>query len=339
MDYFFWEFNQKCNENGIGVDWFFPNYSNHGSYPELTIYSDESKSIENNFLHFVKNNNSDYTHVITHFVELCTPFFAEVKKFSHAKMIAVDHNPRPLNGYSFKKKINKRLKGILFSKYIDLFVGVSNYTINAILKDFGTHLKSKTITIYNGVIIDAILVQEKRNIAKPTFLVASHIRESKGIQDLIAAVNLLPSQIKSEIQIDIYGEGPYQRYLTEMIQRFQLESCFTFMGSSSELKSTYYKYDYLIHPSYEETFCYTVVEALAANIKVITTYEGGNVLGIIEHLENGFLFEAKKINQLSDLIKQVWDANLKIDKETRPFIENSFSLKKMVEKYLELVRE
>lgn len=164
MDYFFWDFDKKCKENNIQIDWFFPNQSNHGHYSELSINSSQTNNVEHYFLSFCSKNKPEYTHIITHFVELCTPFFFKVKKVSKAKIIAVDHNPRPLNGYSFKKRINKRLKGILFSRYIDLFVGVSNYTENEILKDFGSHLKLKTITVYNGVILDAIVTREKEQL-------------------------------------------------------------------------------------------------------------------------------------------------------------------------------
>lgn len=104
MDYFFWNFDEKCKKNGIEVDWFFPNKSNHGGYTNLTIYSNETESVENNFLTLYEKKNEDYSQIITHFVEMCTPFFYKVKKISNAEVIAVDHNPRPLNGYPIKKR-------------------------------------------------------------------------------------------------------------------------------------------------------------------------------------------------------------------------------------------
>lgn len=337
MDHFFWQFDKKCKENNIHVDWFFPNYSNHGSYPDLTIHSSETENAENNFLAFSKKNKPDYTHIITHFIELCTPFFASVRQFSEAKIIAIDHNPRPLNGYPLKKKIKKKIKGKLYSKYIDIFVGVSEYSARALIKDFGSQIKNKIQVVYNGIDIVDIQVKSVKSEINPSFLTASHLRHSKGIQDLIQAVFLLPESIKEEIVIDIYGDGPYRKQLEDEVVSLSLEKCFHFMGSSSKLNSIYCNYDYLIHPSYEETFCYTVVEALAANTKVLTTKEGGNVLGIITHLENGFLFDAKNIKQLSSLISQIWLGNLKITKETRSEIERRFSLEQMAANHIQLL--
>jgi len=337
MDYFFWDFDKKCRENDIEIDWFFPNKSNHGDYSNLTIYSSEIKSVENSFLSFCYENNPDYTHIITHFVELCTPFFYKIKQFSNAKVIAVDHNPRPLNGYPLKKRVNKSLKGILFSRYIDLFIGVSDYTVNEILKDFGSHLKSKTVTIYNGVILDSILVRDKKATQKPSFLVASHLRESKGIQDLIEAVYLLPIEIKTQIKIAIFGDGPYKQQLLEKIEKYNVHKCFIFMGSKPNLNEIFSQYDYMLQPTHMECFSLSILESLAANVPVITTNVGGNTEAIISG-ENGFIFEAKNIKALTELLEDLYLGNKKISVNTRELIANSFSLPKMVENHFELLK-
>ena len=120
MDYFFWQFDKKCKENNIQVDWFFPNTSTHGSYTDLNIHSNATVNVETNFLNFCKQNETDYSHIITHFIELCTPFFKAIKQRSNAKVIAIDHNPRPLSGYSFEKKVKKKIKVLMYSKYIFL---------------------------------------------------------------------------------------------------------------------------------------------------------------------------------------------------------------------------
>lgn len=335
MDYFFWNFDKKCKENGMQVDWFFPNQSNHGNYSELKIYC-SGANVENGFLSFLEQNRPQYSHIITHFVELCTPFFKKVKQFSGAKIIAVDHNPRPLNGYSFKKKILKRVKGILFSQYIDQFIGVSDYTVKEILKDFGSHLKSKTQTIYNGVIIDSILVKETRNVVNPSFLVASHLRESKGIQDLIEAVNTLPVPIKEEIKIDIYGDGPYKKELVEKIKNYSLGNVFAFMGSRANLNEVFSKYDYMLQPTHMECFSLSILESLAANVPVITTNVGGNE-EVVKNGINGFIFKAKDFKALSIILEGVYLGAKSIKRNTRLEIENNFSLQLMVANHFNLL--
>jgi len=337
MDYFFWKFDQKCKEYDIQVDWFFPNQSSHGEYYKLNILNC-SYQIETFFFDFCRQNKTEYTHVITHFVELCIPFFYKLKQLSKAKVIAVDHNPRPLTGYPLKKKIEKRIKGILFSRYIDVFVGVSDYTVNEIVNDFGSHLRKKTETIYNGVVIDDILVRNHRNELKPTFLVASHLRESKGIQDLIDAVSLLSVEIKNEINVDIFGDGPFKEQLIAKIKRYDLEKCFTFLGSKSNLNEIFCNYDYMLQPTHMECFSLSILESLAANVPVITTNVGGNE-EVIHQEENGFIFKARDIYGLKEILQDVFLGNKKIVGSTRRLIEECFSLEKMVDNHLALVLE
>jgi glycosyltransferase involved in cell wall biosynthesis len=336
MDYFFWQFDKKCKENGIKVDWFFPNQSDHGEYSSLSIFNSEYQNIENFFLDFYNQNRVGYSHIITHFIELCTPFFYKIKQLSNAKIIAIDHNPRPLKGYSFKKKIEKRIKGVLFSRYIDLFVGVSNYTVNEIINDFGRQVGKKSKTIYNGVVLKDILVRNHRNIVNPIFLVASHLRESKGIQDLIVAVSYLPIEIKKEIKIDLYGDGPYKSILVENIKQYDLEQCFTFMGSKPNLKELFTNYDYMLQPTHMECFSLSILESLAANVPVISTNVGGNEEVLVDG-ENGYIFKAKDVVALKDILEAIYLGHRRIETNTRTLVENYFSLNNMVAHHLALV--
>jgi glycosyltransferase involved in cell wall biosynthesis len=332
MDYFFWQFDAKCKENGVEVDWFFPNTSTHGKYPDLNIYSNATDNVETNFLNFCKQYKTGYSHIITHFLELCTPFFATAKQLSLAEIIAVDHNPRPINGYPFAKKIKKKIKGLLYSKYIDRFVGVSDYTARELVKDFGSRLKNKIQVIHNGIHLEDILERKTRNEIHPSFLTASHLRESKGIQDLIQAVFLLPKAIKEALVIDVYGDGPYRKPLEDQVSSLGLEQCFHFMGSTSNLKSIYCQYDYMLQPTHMECFSLSILESLAANVPVITTNVGGNEEAIINNV-NGYIFKAKDVSALTTILGEIYLGIIKLDLNTRIDVEKRFSLAKMIEQH------
>ena len=337
MDYFFWEFDRKCKQNNMCVDWFFPNTSTHGEYPQLTIHESNYINPEYFFLEFCQlKSEQEYEYVITHFVELCTPIVAKIKKLTKAKIIAVDHNPRPLEGYPISKRIKKKIKGILFGHYTDVFVGVSEYTSNEIIRDFGLQLKNKTITIYNGVQIDQIITQNSRSSVKPVFLVASHLRESKGIQDLIEAVYQLSEDIKRQIRIDVYGGGPFLEFLLEKIQQRKLGHIFIFKGSQHNLKDIYCQYDYMLQPTRMECFSLSILESLAANVPVITTNVGGNEEAVSDR-ENGFIFKARDIDSLSKILNDVYLGDEKITVNTRQLIEDNFSLEQMVQKHVNLL--
>ena len=82
MDYFFWAFNKSCLEAGIAIDWFFPNAATHGMYDTFTIIANANTSIEASFINYIKHTPVNYTHVITHFVELCTSLSSYIVKAS-----------------------------------------------------------------------------------------------------------------------------------------------------------------------------------------------------------------------------------------------------------------
>lgn len=337
MDYFFWAFNKKCIENAIKIDWFFPNMASHGDYAIFNIIPAKNITLEKHFIDYIKNKKVAYSHIITHFVELCTSFFADIHTCQNSKVIVVDHNPRPLGGYSIKKRIKKRIKGFLYSKYIHQFIGVSNYTSNAILHDFGNFLNSKTQTIYNGVLIEDIIPKtEERNKTNPKFLVVSHLRASKGIQDLVEAVHLLSNDLKSNLKIDIYGNGPYKNELLQLVSIHNLEINFNFKGSHSTINVWYQNYDYLIQPTHMECFSLSILESLAANIPVITTPVGGN-LEVVTNNENGFIFETKNVEALCALLTAILKGKKSIVGNTRTLIEDKFSISTMVEKQFKLL--
>ncbi|MBU3822730.1 glycosyltransferase family 4 protein [Flavobacteriaceae bacterium XHP0103] len=332
MDYFFWAFDASCKTEDIKVDWFFPNLAQHGLYGKLHIIPLEQGTLEQAFLSHIKSNNVQYTHIYTHFLELCTPFFAKVKKHQDAKIVAVDHNPRPLGGYPIKKQIKKRLKGLFFSKYIDVFVAVSNHAKQALMYDFGNQIENRVVVILNGLNVKKY-IQKTAFYTHHKFIVASHLRKEKGIQDLILAASRLQAY---QFNIDIYGEGYYESELKALARTHALEKRICFKGSVVNLHELYSHYDYLIHPTHGETFGYAVVEGLLSNLPVITT-KHGNVLGLIEDGENGFLFEANKAGALSVLLEQVLKKEKIITKVSKTDIKSQFLIETMVSKYMGLL--
>ena len=337
MDYFFWLFDKKCKENSIEVDWFFPNKSIHGDYSKLQIIESNYDNVAHFFTDYILKNQVNYSTIITHFVEVCSPIFKKMKQSSNAKIIVVDHNPRPIDGYSFRKKLEKKVKGFLYSRYIDLFVGVSNYSKNQLIKEFGSQIEKKSIVIFNG--LDSKKFKQKEQFTSNTnFVIACHLRKDKGIQDVIAVVNQLKLEIQIPFTITIYGEGLYEPELKQKIAAASLQDFFIFKGSISNLHEIYCNYDYLIHPSHGETFCYTVVESLMSNLPVITNNQG-NVLGLVTNNTNGFLYTDHEINDLKNIIKRVLNNEIKVEngllKDSKVI---NLSLDKMVDNYLNLLQ-
>lgn len=330
MDRFFWAYNKALIQKGYKVNWFFSGGEIFGPYKKLKIHLALEEGLEASVL----KSKIEFDIVVTHFLALCTPFFKQLKHHIKPFIIAVDHNPRPLDGFPLKKRIRNKLKGQLYSKYIDLFVGVSDYTAISIVEDYGNFIKKKIKVIYNGIDTEVYSSKEQENHGK--FIVASHLRKSKGLADLIEAVNLLPEDLLSTIQIDIYGEGPLENDLKKTVAQYNLETNIKFCGSSPNLPQLWKDYSFLLQPTYMECFSLSILESLAANVPVVTTPVGGNP-EIIEPGINGFLFEPGDIAELSQILGKIVNGELKIDSRVDHNIKENFNLQKMVTEHINLL--
>lgn len=340
MDYFYWLFNSECKKNNIEITWFFPNKSNHGRYDELEIKTpNEKESLEDYFLNYCVSEKASFDIVYVHFLELCTSFFKQIKaKKITTNLIVVDHNPRPINGYSLKRRIEKVIKGFLFAKYINWFVSVSNESVKDLKKDF-VFIKDKSCkVIFNGLNFDKYKIKESL-ISNQKFIVTSHLRKEKGIQDLVEVVNEIHKNHTFNFTIDVYGNGNYESEIKKRIANYKIEHYFNFKGSVNNLNELYKNYDYLIHPSHAETFCYSVIESLICNVPVITTIGAGNILKQVEENKTGHLFNPKDKNQLYSILTAV--LNTKKTYNFSDFNKNAttFDIQNMVNHYMKLLKK
>jgi glycosyltransferase involved in cell wall biosynthesis len=338
MDRFFKLYDTQLKKQGHTVEWYFTNYTPFNFYENITIYSAKEVNVEQLFMDTCLLENKQYDAIVTHFTELCTPFYKQYHQlFSKAKIIAVDHNPRPLKGFPFKKRIVKKMKSILYSRYIDTFIAVSDYSKKHLIKDFTGIISSKIKVILNGIETDKIQLKTSY-LNQHQFMVASHLRKEKGVQDILQAIADLPKELKEKLKLDIYGEGAYEKKLINITESLNLTAQVNFKGSVYDLGVRYLNYDYLLHASYGETYCYSVVEALTAQLPVITTSNVGNVLQLVKHKHNGFLFEVGDIDALTIILK-----NILTDGETitETFFKNvlipNMSLQKMVDKHIKIL--
>ncbi|HCQ12003.1 glycosyltransferase family 4 protein, partial [Flavobacterium sp.] len=213
----------------------------------------------------------------------------------------------------------------------------SNYCKNQLIKEFGSQIEKKSIVIFNG--LDSKKFKQKEQFTSNfNFIIACHLRKDKGIQDVIDVVNQLKLEIQIPFTITIYGEGNYENVLKQKIESASLQDFFIFKGSVSNLHEIYCNYDYLIHPSHGETFCYTVVESLMSNLPVITNNQG-NVLGLVTNNTNGFLYNDHQINDLKKILKGVLINEIKVENGLQKDSKvANLSLDKMVDNYLNLLQ-
>lgn len=334
MDRFFKAYNDEVLQQGHQIMWFFCGEEIPEFYEGLNIALAKDCLVEDEVLDFLKSGKP-FDIIVTHFTALCTSFYRDLKRSGVGRIIAVDHNPRPLKGFPMKKRLKNKAKGMLYGKYINAFIGVSQYTKDHILKDYGKHLESKTSVVHNGIDYKKYIQKDAATRGKNKLVVVSHLRPSKGIQDLIESLAIIPDQHLKQINVDIYGEGFYEERLKELAKEKGVESNFRFLGSSSDLPSKLYQYDYLLQPTHMECFSLSLLESIAANVPVITTTIGGN-LELIQDGVNGFIHKPTDVPALANILQEITSGERAIEGDVHPIIAKEFALEKMLQEHVKL---
>jgi glycosyltransferase involved in cell wall biosynthesis len=143
-----------------------------------------------------------------------------------------------------------------------------------------------------------------------------HIKEMKGIYDLLNAVKCL-SDKGIEFHLSIGGIGETER-LRDEITRLSLESKVAFLGwiSERDRDSLLRRTDIFILPSYSEAMPMSILEAMSYAVPVISTRVGGIPELVIDG-ETGYLV---KPGDLENLHRKILE--LILDKEERVRLGN-----------------
>lgn len=105
-----------------------------------------------------------------------------------------------------------------------------------------------------------------------------------------------------DFQLLIVGEGPDRKKLEQLITEFELTDCVHLMGKSYCTNELLMKAQIFIHTAKEEAFGLVIVEAMAAGLPIVCFNGGGNK-HLIQHGENGFIFELSQFNAFFECVK------------------------------------
>jgi glycosyltransferase involved in cell wall biosynthesis len=184
----------------------------------------------------------------------------------------------------------------------------------------GIRPRNRIVTIYNG--IDAGNLE---------FLSKEDARKFLQVEDSDFVVGTIAN--------DYPAKG--LKYLIEASKKLQ-NIKFVIIGKGNRFIPDAYKYlkafDIFVLPSVKEGFPWTIIEAMAAEIPVITTRVGA-IPEIIESAKNGLLIEPRHSEQIAEaIIKLFNDENLrkKIAENGRKTVIDKFSLDRMINQYIEL---
>ena len=182
------------------------------------------------------------------------------------------------------EKLKKRRTIIL--KNADKIIAVSNFMASLAIK-IGVS-ENKIAVIYNAV--DFFKEQpQKIKPSSPTLVFAGRLMPWKGVEALLGVVAELKNDFP-DIIFEILGDGPQESQLKELTRQLNLEQNARFRGRVSEQEShqIFARSTIFVLNTNYEGLPHSVLNAMRANLPVITTSVGGN-LEVIQDGENGLL--------------------------------------------------
>jgi glycosyltransferase involved in cell wall biosynthesis len=286
---------------------------------------------------YINENNGD----LIIFQDVFTAFYYYKKvKDRRKKSIVILHsgkNPYAQLEQTFPGIFNSRLKWIIEDIFknvyqnCDKIIYISNRALSA------SPLKSlKKDFIYNGIpdLSKFVLSPTKEKL---NLVCVGSITERKGQELIIEAVNKLDPIIKNKIKVYIVGAGDKESDLKSKVIRYNLSEIINFTGVRDDVDKLLEKMDIFILPSSSEGLPISLIEALRQGLYILVTKTGGTS----EMINNNFgEIISRDPKDIQDKITEIISnnkVNLNSKSKAREFYLQNFTLKKMINKYAEIL--
>lgn len=212
--------------------------------------------------------------------------------------------------YSRSKGLKRYILRNIFQKVDYLFL-----ELKFLVKNF-QHLNTNTYWFPNVRAIPKLKVEEKYFSKKFVFI--SHVKQSKGIDEIVKATQLLDSSYT----IDIYGLISDEKYSEEYFKSKKVS--YKYGLALEELLTTLHTYDVLLLPTTGESEGYPgiLIDSYSLGIPIIATNLQG-ISEIVDNYKSGILIEPNDVTSLKNAIEYFNEDNYQ---EMSNFAKAKFSL-------------
>jgi glycosyltransferase involved in cell wall biosynthesis len=146
-------------------------------------------------------------------------------------------------------------------------------------------------------------VQQTESGRSPNLIVAGELTSRKGIDVLILAVVELRRRLGSACPLlNIYGDGPRNEYLNEMVTVLELNEMIRFHGFKLGVLESCPSSDILVLPSRAESSPLVVLEAMSRGMPIVAT-DVGEVGNMLPNWRYGRVVPTDSVMSLADAIE------------------------------------
>lgn len=280
-------------------------------------------------LPILKKKNIQIIHSHTRVTQVLSFFLS---KFSEIPCISTCH------GF-FKPRIFRKIFGC-WGKFV---IAISEPVKKHLIEDLGVK-EDRIRLIYHGIEIEKSLPEAGSSTAKKVEIkkelglkkekiigIIARLSEVKGHMYLIPAFKMVKEEYP-DTQLLIVGEGKIKPQLLNLVSELKIKEDVLFLPPVSDPSEILSAIDIFCSPSLKEGLGLSLMEAMAEGITVIASRVGG-ITKLIQDQKTGLLVEKEGIEGLaSAILKLLKNVELarNIGEKARRFIEENFSLEKMV---------
>lgn len=250
--------------------------------------------------------------------------YSQVKKlvFSSKKVVVHCHRNNEILRFLWLRILGGKFKLIITrhaeskpSKFSLFLFKKADALVTLTLK-VSLKINIKNTLIPHGVDTNLFIPKQSSSINKVLqehiILCAGRVRKAKGQHILVkAAIPVLKKH--KNYAVVIVGKTDDKNYVAELhslLKEHNLENQVYFINETSKIITFYQASKLVVVPSFSEGFSLVCAESMSCGCTTIATKDVGIHSNIIQHKENGYLFEAGNITELSNYLFQIIDEKL-----------------------------
>ncbi|MFH1583382.1 MAG: glycosyltransferase family 4 protein [Candidatus Falkowbacteria bacterium] len=203
----------------------------------------------------------------------------------------------------------------------------------------------KLVTIHNGLtLINFYPKEEAREILHSRvmgyelqdarLLIGSvgNLYKTKSYEYLVEAANILISGYHLPFTFIIIGDGSERKNLENLIKKYNLKNNFILAGQIDEAAKLLKAFDIYVCSSVKEGLPYSILEAMAAGLPIVSTNVGG-ISEMIGDEKTGLLVKPAEARELAEKIKTLLNNKTlaqELGQSAKEKVKTEFGLEKMV---------
>ena len=182
---------------------------------------------------------------------------------------------------------------------------VSQRTLHTAVRQLAMHIPNAMV-VRNTVNLDNISLVPYPAQTEPLklALVGNLLTIHKG-QDIVLEILASAQGRNRNVQVNIYGQGPDEPSLKNLVAFYQLQHRVTFFGKVKDIRALWADNHILLMPSHTEGMPLAVVEAMLCGRPCVVTDVGGHTEWVQEGRE-GFIAEAASIHSFGNAMERAW---------------------------------